>query len=195
MSRELKKEVKQGISSGSEMSLAHRGRDLSSLREKTGIFKKLDVAIATSRAAGEALKRVQIEQIHAEANIALTALKLSEGAIRTSMVASAMPAFGALTVKVNAATTCVDQALSNSVMAETCTHLTNRASNVALARELHAGGKINSEETDVVISFAQSDTATDIERSRKRMADAKEAVAGLHEFALRGIADAKDRLF
>ena len=168
--------------------------NLSSLREKTGFLRRLDVKLATSKAAGKALKTIEEEKVKAEANIALTSLKLAESAIRASMVGNAMPQIGALTTRVNAATTAVDQALTNASAAETFTHLSNRASNLNLARELHQNGKITEEEANVVISFAHADAAEDIQRSRKRMGDAKEAVQSLHEFALKGIAEAKNRL-
>ncbi len=187
----MKHETKQA--QAVDMSIADSG-DLSTLRQKTGFLKRMDVAWATSHAAGEGLKTVQVEQVKAETNIALTGLKLAEAAIRTSMVANAMPAIGALTTRVNAATTSVDQSLTNGVMAEACTHLSNRAANIGLANELRNAGKITQEEAEVVISFAQADAALDIQRSRQRMADAKGAVAGLHEFALKGIAEAKNRL-
>jgi hypothetical protein len=45
-----------------------------------------------------------------------------------------------------------------------------------------------------VISFIQADATEDIKRSRQRTEEAKEAVAGLHQFALQGIAEAKNRL-
>ena len=187
--------MKLGTKDGStvDMSITDSS-DLSTLRQKTGFLKKIDVAISTSHAAGEALKTIRLEQVRAEANIALTSLKLTEASIRTSMVANTMPALGALTTRVNAATTSVDQALTNGVMAEAYTHLNNRAANIGLANDLRTAGKITQDEADVVISFAQADAATDIERSRQRMTDAKAAVAGLHEFALKGIAEAKNKL-
>lgn len=192
-------ELKKGVicrpveTPSAEVSIGKTG-DLSALRQKTGIFKRLDVALATSHAAGEALKKVQVEQIRAEANIAMTSLKLTEAAIRASLVGNAMPQIGALATRVNAATTSVDQALTNGNAAETFTHLSNRQANINLANELHNNNKITKDEADVVISFAQADAAEDIKRSRERMAEAKEAVAGLHQFALNGIADAKNRL-
>lgn len=177
----------------STISIGNSG-DLSSLRQKTGALKKLDVKWATSRAAGEELKKVQIEQMKAEGNIAFTGVKLGEAAILTAMVANAMPQIGALTTRVNAATTAVDQALTNGNAGETYTHLSNRAANVQLANDLRISGKISSEEAEVVISFAQADAADDVNRSRQRMADAKTAVSSLHEFALKGIAAAKNKL-
>lgn len=168
--------------------------DLSAISEKTGWLEKRRVNKQTSKVAGKALQMLQEERVKSEANIALTSLKLSESAVRASLVGNAMPAIGALTIRVDAATTAVDQALTNSAMAETYTHLSNRAANINLARQLHAADKITADEADVVISFAQKDAKDDIERSRERMAQAKEAVAGLHEFAMKGIAAAKDRL-
>jgi len=176
-----------------DIAIVNKG-DLSSLREKTGILKRLDVKWATSKAAAKALKAVEEEKVRAEANIALTSLKLAESAVRAALVGNAMPQIGSLTTRVNAATTAVDQALTNASAAETYTHLSNRDANINLAQELQKTGKISEEEADVVISFARADAAEDIQRSRQRMSEAKEAVAGLHEFALKGIADAKNRL-
>lgn len=168
--------------------------DLSALREQTGFLKKLAVNRAVSLAAGEGWQKIRLAQVNAETNIALTGVSLAEAAIRTSLVANAMPQIGALTTRVNAATTAVDEALTNGSAAETYTHLSNRAANIGLANELRSANKITQEEADVVISFAQADAAEDIKRSRERMSEAKEAVAGLHEFALKGIAEAKNRL-
>ncbi len=167
---------------------------LEPLREKAGMLQRLDVKFATSRAAGRALKTIEAEKVRAEANIALTTINIAEAALRASIVGNAMPEIGALTTRVNAATTSVDQALTNASAAETYTHLTNRASNISLAKELEQDGKITKEEANVVISFAQSDAKEDIERSRHRLREAKEAVASLHDCALKGIAEAKNRL-
>jgi hypothetical protein len=185
--------VQKTAAPGAEMCVGKSG-DLSTLRSQTGFLKKIGVDLATSDAAGEGLKKVLIEQVNAETNIALTGLKLTEAAIRTSMVANAMPQIGALTTRVNAATTSVDQALTNGSAAETFTHLTNRAANIGLANELRGANKITQDEAEVIVSFAEADAAEDIKRSRERMGEAKEAVAGLHQFALKGIADAKNRL-
>lgn len=176
-----------------DMSIASSG-DLTSLREKAGWLGGLKADHKTGKAAAAALTMVQGEMVKAEGNIALTGMKLAEAAIRTSMVANAMPAIGALTTRVNAATTAVDQALTNGAMAEAYTHLSNRAANIRLANELRDTGKATPDEAEIVISFATADAAKDIERSRQRMGEAKDAVAGLHEFALKGIAAAKDRL-
>lgn len=176
-----------------DMSIAS-SNDLTSLRDKAGWFGGIGADYKTGKAAANALVMVQAEMVRAEANIALTSLKLAEAAIRTSMVANAMPKIGALTTRVNAATTAVDQALTNGATAEAYTHLSNRAANIRLALELRDTGKATQEEAEVVISFAQADAAKDIERTRQRMAEAKDAVSGLHEFALKGIAAAKDRL-
>ena len=170
------------------------GDNLSSLRENLGLLKRLDVKMATSRAAGDHLKIFEREQVKSKTNIALTALKLAEVAIRASMVGNGMAQMGTLTTRLNAATTAVDQALSNASAAETFTHLSNRDANINLMQELQQNGKITKEEAQVVISFAQADAAEDIQNSRKRMMEAKEAVQSLHEFALKGIAEAKNHL-
>ncbi len=173
---------------------ATSSEELAGLREKAGWLGNLRADLKTGKAASLALVTVQGELVKAETNIALTTMKLAEAQIRTSMVATAMPAIGALTTRVNANTASVEQALTNGSMAEAYTHLSNRASNIRMVHDLRDAGKITQEEADVVISFAQADATSDLARTRERMAQAKEAVAGLHEFALKGIAAAKDRL-
>lgn len=170
------------------------GNELSNLREGLGPIKSIGIAIATSRAKGEALKMIEVEKARSEANIILTDMKLAEAKIRSALVGNAMPAIGALTIRINAATAAVDQSLTNGAAAEVFTHLSNRQDNINIANELHANGKITREEADVVVSFAESDAAEDIRRSRTRMEASKEAVGSLHEFSVKGIADAKNRL-
>ena len=172
-----------------------KGTELASLRQKTGMFRQFGVSLAKSKAASEALKTIELEHVRAEANIALTGLKLSEVSIRSSMIGNFMPSIGALTTRLNAATTAVDQALTNGAAAEVYTHLSNRAANNKMTNELHSSGKISKDEAEVLNSFAQADATDDIESSRRRMTEAKEAVSSLHSFALKGIADAKDRIF
>ncbi len=168
--------------------------DVSTLRAKTGPLQKLNVAMATSKTAGQSLIQVSEEQIRAEANITITSLKLAEASIRASLVGSAMPQIGALTTRVNAATASVDQALTNGSEAEVYTHICNRAANLSLFEQLLKEGKITPEEVDVLAGFAHADAAEDIQRSRQRMAEAKKAVAALSDFAIAGIEASKNRL-
>lgn len=168
--------------------------DVSALRAKTGMLQKLNVALATSKAAGQSLIKVSEEQIQAEANIAITSLKLAEASIRASLVGSAMPQIGALTTRVNAATASVDQALTNGAAGEVYTHFSNRAANLTLFDELLKEGKITPQEAEILISFANADAAEDINRSRLRKDEAKEAVAALSGFAIAGIEASKNRL-
>lgn len=166
----------------------------SRLQQHVGPMERLKASLATSKVAGEALRGLRAEQVKAQANVELTSLKLTEALIRSTLVGDAMPAIGALTTRVNAATTAVDQALTNGATAETYTHMDNRAGNFKLAHELLAAGKITEEELEVLVNFAQADAVEDIQRSRTRTQAAKEAVASLHEFALKGIAEAKEHL-
>jgi hypothetical protein len=183
----------QALNANNDLSINNNG-DLSELREKTGLVSRFKADRAANKARGEALKIVEIEKVHAKANIALTAIKLAEASIRASLVGNAMPQIGALTTRVNAATAAVNQALTNGAAAEVYTHIRNRASNIDLANELYADGKIDKEEAEVLISFAKADAIADIESSRRQEAEAKEAVSALHSHALKGIAESKDRI-
>jgi hypothetical protein len=87
------------------------------------------------------------------------------------------------------------QSLTNCAAVEIFKHLTNLSSNIDLANELYADGKIDKEEAEVLISFAKADAMADIENSRHQEAEAKEAVSALHSHALNGIAESKDRTF
>lgn len=165
---------------------------INDLKEKTGPIKTIDVFLARSKNAGNAIITIEKEKIKSETNIALTALKLGEASIRSAMVAESMPRIGALAVAVNGRTAAVDEALTNGCAAENFTHLSNRDSNIKSVKSLQAAGKITAEETDIIISFVTQDAAEDIQASRVRMAQAKEAVSTLHQFALTGIAKAKD---
>ncbi len=162
------------------------------LSNKTGFFKKFDVAMAVSEAAGEALKTIQTQTIQSQVRIAMTAQNLAEAAICTSMVAKAMPQIGALAVSVNAATTTVDQALASSVAAETVSHYQNRVKTVTLAKNLLEDGSITADEATAIIRNAVEDAERGIARSRERMTGAEDAVAILHNFALKGIIDAQN---
>lgn len=162
------------------------------LRNKTGWLKKFDVAAAISEAAGEATKAIQTNMIQSQVNIALTAQNLAEAAICTAMVAKSMPKIGSLAVSVNTATTAVDEALASSAAAETVSHYQNRAQTVALAKDLLEDGGITADEATVIIRNAVDDANMGIARSRERMFGALDAVAILHNFALKGIIDAQE---
>lgn len=180
-----KKEELQKLTGEAETSI-------NDLKEKTGPLKKIDVMLARSKNAGNAIITIEREKIKSETNIALTSLKLGEATIRSALVANAMPQIGAITTQVNMRTTAVDQQLTNGCAAQTYTHVSNRDANVKTVKSLQSDGKINAEEAEAIISFLMNDAAEDIRASRKRMLQAKEAVSALHEFALTGIAKAKD---
>lgn len=163
-----------------------------SLRHKTGLLKRIDVALAVSEVAGEGLKTIQAQMIQSQVNIALTAQNLAEAALCSSMVARAMPQIGALAVSVNAATSTVDQALASSVAAETISHYQNRAQMIELTKQLHKEGSITGDEATAIIRNAVEDAERGISRSRDRMYGAEEAVAVLHDFALKGIVNAQE---
>lgn len=165
-----------------------------SLEKRVGPVAQWLVERHESRKAKEALTTLAEAQIEAEKNIGLTALKLSETAIRASLVGTAMPAIGALATRVNAATTAVDQSLTNGFVAETYTHLRNRAANAALAHELHRDGAVNQDDAQVMIDLAHEAANKDVARSFKRMEVSKTAVEELASYAINHIADAKNRL-
>jgi len=164
---------------------------LKSLRERSGPLKQLLVRRATSKAAGNALTRLELMKIEGEEDIARTGISLAVATIKTAMIANAMPAIGALTTRLNAATTAVDQALTNGGLGEISTHMNNRDANTKLFQELKAEGKIVVEEEAILAGFAEEDAAKDIERTRVRTAEAKEAVEMLHSFALSGVVSSK----
>lgn len=168
--------------------------DLSALKAKAGALQKLNAALSTSRAAGEALIQVREEQIRAEANVAITAINLGEASLRAGMVGGAMAQIGALTTRVNTATASVDQALTNGMMAEMVTHIANRAGNLRLVDELLKGGQLGPDEAEALAGVARMAAVGDINASQRRMEDAKKAVAALSEFALAGIEASKNRL-
>lgn len=170
------------------------GNDTSKLRLQTGLLKKLDVAIHTSKAAGNALKEVEGAKVVAQTNIELAAIHLAETTIVTSMVANAMSTIGTLITQVNSAMTAVDQALTNGAMAQVVTHMENRSLNLTQVGQLLAEHKITDEEVEALMSFCQVDAVEDIRRSRQRTADAKQALTNLHDATLLGIISAKDQL-
>lgn len=165
--------------------------DLSVLKGKIGPLQRIGTAIATSRVAGDALKKVEAERVRVETAIALTTLRVAEMKIKSAIVASAMPQVGALVTNLNAATTGVEQALTNGAAAEVISHLDNRSANVALADELRHGGKIADDEHATLRSFSDNDAAMDIESCRSRMEQGKKAVRALHDHALASIARTK----
>ena len=165
--------------------------DAASLKAKTGLVQRLGAAIATSRAAGDALRRVETERIRVESMIALTGLKLAEAKIKTALVSAAMPQIGALAMNLNSATMAVDEGLTNGAAAEVISHIQNRAANSAFVTELQNGGTVTDEEAATLRSFTDNDAAIDIENSRLRMAQAKDAVRTLHAYALTSIAKTK----
>lgn len=165
--------------------------DVRALRNKASLWQRLGARAAASTAAGQELARVEVTRIRVEGSVALTALKVAEAKIKTAVVSAAMPQVGALAVALNSQTASVDQALTNASAAEVATHLSNRSGNLALSRELRDSGKISADESAALEAFAINDATLDIERSRSRMAEAKQAVAYLHDFALASIAKAK----
>jgi hypothetical protein len=108
------------------------------------------------------------------------------------MVANTMPQIGALTTRLNANTAAVNQALTNGGLGETATHMNNRSENIKLFSELKREGKIDDEEEQVLISFAKADACQDIQRTRQRTEEARNAVDALHASALAGIAQSQD---
>lgn len=169
-------------------------RELTSLREKSGLIQRFSADRSASRAAGGALKLLQVEQITAEANVALTTIKLAEVKIRTSLVADSMRVIGAVTVRLGTATSAVNLALSESGQGAMYAAMATRQQGRDLFKDLQQKGHINTEEYELLCGLVDQDAAGDIQRVRSRTADAKQAIDGLHSFAQQGIADAKDKL-
>ncbi len=165
---------------------------LKTLKERSGPLKQFLVRRATSRAAGNALTRLEVMKIEGEEDIARTGISLAVAKIKTAMLSNAMPEIGALTTRLNAATTAVDQALTNGGLAEMSMHMNNRAANKKLFGDLKAEGKITGEEKSVLDSFAEEEAVKDIERTRNRNEDAKAAVATLHSYGLTGVVSSKE---
>jgi hypothetical protein len=168
--------------------------DITKLKENTSLLGKFKAGGAISRANADGWLRAETALANARANVAITAVNISEAQIRSALVAGAMPSIGALTTQLNAATAAVDQSLSNAAAGEVYTHISNRAANVGFANDLLSTGKVNAEERDVIVSFSQADASDDILRSRERMKQAKTAVNALHGCALEGIERAKEKL-
>lgn len=171
-----------------------KSSDLSALKEKTGIVSRMRTKLATSRAAGEALRNIERERIREQASVELTAIKVASTAIRAAILGNAMPTIGALTTRLNAATAAVDQALTMGNSAEVATHMFNRTRNLATVDELQRDGKITGEESDAMKSFAHEDAYEDIKSSRHREAAAKQAVATLYDCALKNLTETQQIL-
>ena len=169
-------------------------REIEAMRDRTGFVQRLKADHSASRAAGGALKLLQVEQVTSEANIALTTLKLAEVKLRTALVADSMSMIGATTVRLGTATAAVDQALTSSSHAAMLTALALRQQSRSLFTDLQRQGHLTGEERELLAGLVEQDAAEDINRARSRMNDAKQAIGGLHAFAQQGIADAKDKL-
>lgn len=165
---------------------------LKALRERSGPIKQFLVGLKTSKAAGNALTRIEKIKIEGEEDIAKTSISLAVAKIKTAMLSNAMPEIGALTTRLNAATTAVDQALTNGGLVGISMHLNNRDGNKKLFDDLATEKKITDEEKTVLNSFAEEDAAKDIERTRIRTEDAKAAVEALHTFGLSGVVSSKE---
>ena len=170
------------------------GREISAMRDRTGFIQRFKADQSASRAAGGALKLLQVEQVNSEANIALTTLKLAEVKLRTALVADSMNLIGATTVRLGTATAAVDQALTSSSHAAMFAAFTLRRQSLGLFTDLQRQGHLSGDECALMAGLVEQDAAEDMYRVRSRMADAKQAIGGLHAFAQQGIADAKDKL-
>jgi hypothetical protein len=168
--------------------------DVSSLRMKAGPLSRIGAALKASAAAGTELGGVEVARVRVLAGIARTGLALAEAKIKTAMVAAAMPEIGALTVNLNARTTAVDQALTNGTAAELITHIENRSATLAINRDLREQNKATEEEVAGLDACANADATRDMESSRQRQAQAKEAVQRLHGMALSSLSNVKLRL-
>ncbi|HAE43432.1 MAG TPA: hypothetical protein DCG34_11050 [Clostridiales bacterium] len=178
---------------GTSVAADYTGKE-KSLAEQTGYFKKIQVKMEGSKAAGEALKRITLAKVEGEAEIALTAINITVATIKTAMVANAMPQIGSLATRLNSSTAAVNQALTNGGLAEVATHMNNREANKKLFIDLNKEGKISLEEQEILSSFAEADAASDIVRSRARTEEARNTVDALHGCALSGITSSQEIL-
>jgi hypothetical protein len=167
---------------------------LASLKQKMGIVDTFRANRDESKQAGLAYRDVNSALIDAKKNIALTGIKVTHALIQTNLMASSLGAIGTSLVRLDMAATAVDQGLTNAALASNATHLHNRAANLEVITHLYGQGKISAAEADTVKSFADNDTAVDIQRSRARMDKSKDVVSDLHETALAGIAKTKTTL-
>lgn len=155
------------------------------LQDKTGIVSRMRTKLATSRAAGEALRNIERKRIYEQASVELTAITVAGTAIRAAIVGNAMPVLGALITRLNVATDAVDQAITNGCAAAETTHLVNRGRNFSMVDELHHDATVTTEESEALKSSIHANAVEDIERSRQRMAAAKQRVTALHDCALK----------
>jgi len=168
--------------------------EVAELERQAGMVGRLSAGWSTQRVAADALKDTRRSKINALRDIRATAIALTTSTVKAAMVAEAMPALGALTTQLNMATGSVDQALTNGAVAETYTHFTNRQQNLDLINALHGEGKITEEEAQLLREQIQSDSYTDIHRTRERTEMAKANVAAIHSHGVAAIQHAKDTL-
>lgn len=166
--------------------------NLIAIEKHTSLMDRWRADRAASRQAGHSLAELKTARILAEQRIANTALKIAEVQIKCALVSGSMMRIGALTADLNQKTAAVEERLTTGGHAELIAHCENRAASVNSFKGLEQQGRISSEESDAMTSFAQADLVDDINRSRERTRKAKEAVGALHGFALDGIARAKD---
>ena len=164
------------------------------LEKQAGMLGRFSASRAVQKSAASALQELRQHEINAAKDIRKTAINLATSTVKAAMVAEAMPALGTLTTQLNMATGNVDQALTNGAAVETYTHFTNRQQNLDLIASLRTEGKITEEEAQVLKDQIQSDSYTDIHRTRDRTAAAKETVAAIHSYGVASIQHAKDAL-
>ena len=167
---------------------------LVALRDRIGPVRKVLTGIAVSGEASRALRSLEIERIGAERQIARTAIAVGTAKVCSALVARSMPQIGALTVKLNAATSAVDATLTSGCAAEVVSHILSRSQNLKEVAGLRANGHIEETEEKALVDMLESDLADDVERARVRKAAAKEGVTKLHAHALGGIAEVEKRL-
>jgi hypothetical protein len=169
----------------------HGAGSVAALRNRIGPVQRFITGMAVSDEAGRGLRRIEAERVAAEVKIAETAIALNTTKICAALVARSMPAIGSLTTTLNTNTSAVDASLTSACAGDVASHILNRHHNRAAIREFEQAGQLTGEEAHVLTEQLESDLATDVERSRRRMADAKVAVEHLHDKALSGIESAR----
>lgn len=171
----------------------HEGTSSSivSLREKVGPIQRLLTGIAVSDHAGRGLRRIETARVDAEVKIAETAIGLETTKICSALTARAMPTIGSIATLLNTATAAVDASLSSATAADVVGHIRTRARNRDEIHDLQRGGQLTPDEAQILDDHLNHDMATDINRSRERMHEAKSTVSHLHSRALSGIESAK----
>lgn len=185
--------VSQALEPVSPPSLS-KATNFHALERHTGFFDRRRANRVGSRAASGLLADLKTAVVQADYEVALTVLSIAKTKIKTALVSSSIMQIGPLTIDLNAKTAAVHERLTSANSGELVTHLQNRAASVASIKSMERDERVSADEATALIAFADADAVDDINRSRERNRKAKDAVEALHNFALDGIARAKDNI-